>query len=42
MIETAIPLPGDQGGEAIRKALEADASVLAFRVRRATRPVASI
>ena len=33
MIATALPLPGDQGGEAIRKALEADASVLAFRVR---------
>ena len=32
MVELSIPLPGDKGDEAIRKALEADAVVQPFRV----------
>ena len=33
LVEAAIPLPGDKGGEVIRKSLEAGADALAFRVR---------
>lgn len=33
MVELSLPLPGDQGGNAIRAALGAEASVLSLRVR---------